>query len=66
MSVQDYFIVEILEEVCLSQNEKIYTKGERLMVWEHEDLDCYWTANTMDVFNRKYAKKLYVFKGEEI
>ena len=65
-NIPKYFIVEFLEDVHLPQNEKTYKKGERVIAWEQEILNCYWTVNTMDNFNCRFAKKLYVFTGDEV
>ena len=63
---QKYYVVELLEEVDLSWNSRVYSKGVRVMVWEYKNLDCYWTVNTVDNFKTHCAKKLYEFEGKEL
>lgn len=67
MKLPNYYLVEITEEVeKISWNSRVYSKGVRVMVWEDENLDCYWTVNTNDCFKTHCAKKIYKFESKEI
>jgi hypothetical protein len=66
MEIPKYYIIELKEEVNSTWNGRKYKENERLMVWEQESLDCYWTVNTNDNFKTQCAKKLYEFEGKEM
>ena len=65
--MENFYLIELLEEVNSISNNKILKKGERFIAWEDNDLGVFWLANDgTNTAPIKYAKKLFKIKFEEI
>lgn len=65
--MENFYLIELLEEVNDVSNNKILRKGQRLIAWEDTNLGVFWVANDgTNTAPIKYAKKLYKIKFEEI
>lgn len=66
MKIDNYYGIEVTEDVNAYLNSRVYNKGIRLIVWEDKNLNCYWVCNIGDIIPKECAKKIYKFVGEEI
>lgn len=65
--MENFYLIELLEDVNSVSNNKFFRKGERLIAWEDDNLGVFWVANDgTNTAPIKYAKKIFKIKFEEI
>lgn len=63
--MNDFYVIELLEECDSNRNDRAYIKGERLIAWE--DTNCYRIANNnCDFVPKEIVKRVYKVEFEEI
>ncbi|WP_294402499.1 hypothetical protein [uncultured Clostridium sp.] len=65
MNYPDYYIVKLKNNVDSILNKRVYSKGERIMVWHNKLLNNYWVVNFNDVLGCEDCERLYALEVNE-